>query len=564
MKKLSLSIAALFFSLTALASELPKSTAECLQQPMRWLEDPGYGNPVDEHRVEAVCSASSRTEPDNQGNDGSICVTTIARVQNGYNALVQKKQAACALVDQFLPDSGCLAENSPKGQKSCFLDALKKNEKAREQVRDLVHSLRRQKQRVEEAIPTLTQAAKRLAEIGKNLTRETYELGQSHGGDYSPEAKRNSAQIGYKRPYDGVKKINPGLKMSVEEFERYKKFIDRLVGSDVTESDRKAIEAISSPHLRQQARAIYEARRFTKGAQVEEQQQLAVDDSLTQNETKLAGTASDMGSMQAENSFNMNQALQGTMLAQQAAALQPSGSGGGVTTTGNLPPELQDSSTRRLSLAEQIAERQSGQTGNSLLNKEGANDSGSELADATALEANGMTDLKSGVDEKNGLRDKLKERSAHSGASRIPSSALAGGEASALDANGNSILDKDGNPLTQSDLKQLLKSDNAEALTSFSGPNLGGGLNLAGSETDLAVEGLVDEMKEALGLEFGAEEAWTGGQAPLPPSRGEEKQIQSAREILAADSKDLFERIRFLHLRCLQKGCVLGKQAEPL
>jgi len=565
MKNVFLIAAALLFSQEAVAWKMPRTTAECLQQPMQWLEDPGYGNPLDEKRIMAACSASSQTEPDAQGKDGSICATTIARVQNGYNEVLRKKQEACLLVDRFMPASGCHEGASQLDQRKCFMAAMQSDENAKNQVRELIHSLNTQKKTVLESIPTLADAAKNLAEIGRNLTEEAQTVGSGHTGDYSPEAKRNAAKVGATRPSEGAQKVNPGLRMSATDFERYKKFIDQLVGSDVTGDHRQAIESIRSPQLRQQAMALYQAKRFTQGVQYEAQQQQAISQSLTQNQLALGDAATDLSTLGSDNGLNMNQALQGTALANQAAALQQGGGGGvkGGAMTG-ISPALKDIADIAEASSPSAKQKKEGRTDFADLlssNAESSDPTKAALLDTS--EAGGTSSLKADLEDRKGLRDKLKGRSLRSGASRMPASGGAG-EAPALDANGQPILDKNGNPLTRAELERMIESGDKEALASFSGPNFGGGLSLAGSETDEMVEFLVDEMQDALGLNLGTSASSSGepGLSMLTPS--EAQQIQSAREILAADSQGLFERIHVLYQRCQQKGCVLGKQASPL
>lgn len=564
MKKLTLIVTAFLISLPAFGQwKIPQTTAECLARPMKWLEDPGYGNPVDDEKIEAACSASSYSQPDTEGPKGSICMNTIADIQNGYNEIVRKKREACALVDQFMPKSGCRSDASPADQAKCFKSVVMADQNAKNQVNDLLRSITAHRENVRKAIPMLSQAAKKLAEIGRNLTEESEIAAQDPSTPtYSEQAKNNANKLGASDPWAGTKKINPNMQMTAADFEKYKQFIDRLVGSTVTESDRNAIREIPSPHLRQQAMAIYKAKKFTQAAEIEAQEQQSISQGLSERQMEVADV--DMRSMGNDSGFNMNQAIQGTALANQAAAMQRKGGGGAVSGGGanGAAPALGGSAVANVSIDSDPDSAKSGWE-NLVGTVDGTKESksGNSVETKDELAKNTPNVAK---EDKKSLRDKLKGRTNRSGSSRMLASSM-DGDAPALDENGEPVLDRNGNPVSQAKYDEAVRNGDAEALASFTGSNLGGGLELAGSETDEMVETLVDEMKDALGLDLGSGNSLVGAvsSSGTYPS-GESKEIQSAREILAADSKGLFERIRVLHHRCLQKGCVLGKQSEAL
>lgn len=547
-------IYALAAAQSAQASTEMESLETCRNKKPTRIQDPGFGDPVrytgDKGIIKHCEESTTLAHPNGEvieTNHGGACESTLGEIQIAYNDFVREKVAFCAVKEKFRSEwAGCMNAGSAQGsQRKCFFDKLKTDKEAAAATERLIKKLEKMIEEAKDYAKYNAQAAAELAEIGEKIAKWQKDPSET------PRPDREASRVSGSTAEEGAKNINP-RRLSPEKFAQYKQFIEQLAkASGISPESRQQAEQIESPLIREQAMAIVRAKEFQASAKSQLDHENQVERQLAKDIDSVNRSNTDMTSMNpsaSSNPFNMNQALMAGSLANQAAARNGNGNG---NTSSKGPNSVVSGPNKdlaaRLGDGEIPASTPTAQT------PAATNDKDKATTDTPVALASAGNSLSA----KEKLRAKLRNSK---GASRMPGALAAASNKPVLDKKGRPIMEKDGTPLTEAELAQAI-DEGQDPLAAF-GINLGDGdvLSLAGSETDASVQELVNEMKQAMGLG----DPGTSALATLSGSLSADADQQGAREILAADSSALFDRIRDLHSRCLKKGCVLGKMRDKL
>jgi hypothetical protein len=513
---------------------------QCESRPPA-IPNPGFGigfgredKNVDLQKIYDKCQASYNTSIDKElAKQYGACVDTLTQVQKHYNEYLTDRGEFCKLL-------GAIHQACPSGQRECFQRQTDMLTSVRAKLAELNAYLKNLKDNELQHLRQYNVAtAQQIAEAVEQMAHIT-----NANGHLNPDApNRGAERLGESTPRQVVQRNTRGDPL--QRVQAFKELIETANRSGISQSQLQDVE---SPAIREQLEAVNQTHKLQNGAQAEMDYNNALSRDLLSNQQQIAESQERVTSMggggvspppaASSSGFDMNDALKAGQMAQLAGAAANQGQRGAAsapqgTTVSGLAPikNLTESTGSANPLNARAAETTLGIT----------DPKASTKSDAEA-KTNGTG---SSIAARDKLRRELSSNKRNgSGSSRMPTSVAS---APVLDKNGKAVRKKDGTILTQGELAQSNGVDGEMGL-SFGNIDMGAdaGMDLAGSETDTSVKGLVDEMKAAYGIKQ--------GNTPMGA------EFMGSREIMAADSSALFDRIRELHSRCLKKGCVLGKK----
>lgn len=488
--------------------------------------EPRIANPgLTSEKIDKECREAVQTEVDQEvgqqaqaisrGERLSACQATLEGIQERWEVYKNNRIQLCDLIRQRTAATGGLANC----QRDCFRHLRETDSQVKAKVDEVISYLR-----------TSRQDIARMRELNVDsaqVINDGSQQEQQRTGGVQPPSQDAARRFG-----------NRNIQAPPNQVANAQALIEQMRQSGIT-GDVRGGDA--PPAVRDQLAAASRAAEFERGLEKE----IAT---LQNTSTSLGNRATEVG--RSENNMNtqtpnssampgLNQALQAGNLATQAAGLaQQPGSSPGAGALG-VAGVTGERSLKDLAGATAVANDPA-----AAADPRVAAVNGTRTGSSGANIANTGSASTVGTSARERLRSSLGKRNG-SGASRMPAG---NPDAPVLDKSGNPVIEKDGTTLTQGELAKALASGQ-DPLAQFGVDPLGdgAGLGIAGSETDAQIKGFVEEMSASMGL----------GKENVP-------QIQTAREILAADSGALFDRIRDLHTRCLKRGCVLGKVREKL
>lgn len=382
-----------------------------------------------------------------------------------------------------------------------------------------------------------------LMSAAKSVEDEMFRLSEDYGQNISDLERDKSAKQKNSAAADkiGASSISEALKKhGNEKSGEIFRAVDTLRDlADVTKSDMDEVQKIQSQYARESLTRALEAKAARLEMEKENQQDSTSLDDLNKNTATVAKNTDNLGSVDPSASQSAagttpaaNANSLGGLAGAAGAGMAASSAGGSAGLSGGQPAAgyggTYDPSSKADYALNGVANGGAGTKGSGI----------QEVAsDGLTTGENGKTDSTgaSRMAMRDSLRAKLAERLGQGKATATGASQAAAGNAGGLEAK----------------LKEKAGA-NPEMMMGFSAAEIsaaGGGdfFSMAQSETDAAVKEMMTEFEGAVG--GGADFSGARHLASVAGS-------QSSPAILAADSSDLFLRMREFLGRCQKRGCV--------
>lgn len=523
-----LSIIVFLFALEIHAADfyMPTSTKDCIENPK---SQPAIPNPnLTEEKIDEACY-TNESAPLDQG----ICRKTLTATQKSYDTYVKKLKTACQMVDEYNRYDTCIK------QQTCLTKFTQLNKKTAGLIDGMLNQLKDLIGKLEEA----KKASKnKINEIGQSVAMiepEATRLQTAAGMIQNAQANANDAAA----KLGGV--ADSG--MSTVESAYYNqnngmKAADILKLAAATQSgiSESSLESTQSPLVGEQLYAAYVAEVTQKNFEIELQR-------LGAQKSQLLGNAeSSTDSQQKLGAIDPNAKVSGA--SPESAAAAPKAAGG-----------FNPNGLAALSGLGAIADNQPATTpGNyyipaRLASTEAFSDAISSSDKAAALAAeNKKAQIEAkvpGSTEKN-----LPLAKGSSGKSKMPGGKAAAGLANQAANSEGSIASPTGEKNIETDKQKNSKAPKEKTkenlLSSFENTDLSRGLELAGSETDSFIDGVVKDLED--------KEKSSSTRDPAS------ERISGAHDIGAENGPSLFIRMRHVYEKCIKKSCVSKVISEKI